>query len=399
MDFLLSEEQKMLKTMVRDLVLNEIEPKACEVDETAAFPESNIRKLAELGLMGIPFPEQYGGAGASPIEFALVVEELARGCASTAIIYLVTAGLAGKPIYKFGNEEQRRRFTVPIARGEMLACFALTEESAGSDATSVQTTAARKDVGYVLNGSKIFITNGKEADVAVVFATLDRSLKHKGITAFLVERENPGYSVGKLEHKLGIRGSSTAELVFEDCFVPEENRLGEEGGGFRIAMSSINSSRISVAAQALGIAQGAFDKAIAYASERRQFGKTISNHQAIQWMLADMATRIDAIRLMIYRAASLEAAELPFMRESCMAKLIAPKVAMFVCDRAIQIHGGCGYVKDYPVERYFRDARICSIYEGTDEMQRMTIARDLLANFTPPTATLPSASKLLQTVA
>ena len=399
MDFLLSEDQKMLKTMVRDLVLNEIEPKACEVDETATFPESNIQKLAELGLMGIPFPEQYGGAGAGPVEFALVVEELARGCASTAIIYLVTAGLAGKPIYKFGNEEQRRRFTVPIARGEKLACFGLTEDSAGSDATSLQTTAVRKDGGYVLNGSKIFITNGKEADVAVVFATLDRSLKHKGITAFLVERDNPGYSVGKLEHKLGIRGSSTAELVFEDCFVPEEDRLGEEGGGFKIAMSSIDSSRISVAAQALGIAQGAFDKAIAYASERRQFGKTISNHQAIQWMLADMATRIDAVRLMIYRAASLEAAGLPFMRESCMAKLIAPQVAMFVCDRAIQIHGGCGYVKDYPVERYFRDARICSIYEGTDEMQRMTIARDLLANFTSPTAPLPSADKLLQAVA
>ena len=289
-------------------------------------------------------------------------------------------------------------YTIPVARGEKIACFALTEESAGSEATALQTTATKKDGGYVLNGSKIFITNGKEADIAVVFATLDRALRQRGVTAFLVETGMPGFSIGKLEHKLGIRGSSTAELVFEDCFVPEENRLGAEGEGFKIAMSGIDSSRISVAAQALGIAQGAFDKALSYASERRQFGKTISNHQAIQWMLADMATRIEAVRLMVYRAAYLEATGQPFMKESCMAKLMAPEVALYVCDRAIQIHGGCGYVKDYPVERYFRDARICSIYEGTDEMQRMTIARNLLCNVGPSIAPAPSVEKVLQSV-
>ena len=398
MDFTFTEEQKMLRTMVRDFVLNEVEPRAADVDEYSRYPEESIRKLGELGLMGIPFPEEYGGAGAGPIEFAIVVEELARACASTAIVYLVTAGLAGKPIYKFGNEEQRQRFTVPVARGEKIACFALTEESAGSDATALQTTATRVDGGYVLNGSKIFITNGKEADVAVVLATVDKSLKHSGITAFLVEKGTPGYTVGKLEHKLGIRGSSTAELVFDDCFVPEENCLGAEGDGFKVAMSAIDSSRISVAAQALGIAQGAFDKALAYSKERKQFGKPISGHQAIQWMLADMATRIEAVRLMVYRAAFLEGAGQPFTKESCMAKLMAPEVALFVCDRAIQIHGGCGYVKDYPVERYFRDARICGIYEGTDEMQRMTIARSLLSDGVPSPATAP-AEKVLQAVA
>jgi butyryl-CoA dehydrogenase len=395
MDFTFTEEQKMLRTMVRDFALNEVEPMAARVDEDSMFPEANFKKMGELGLLGIPYPEKYGGAGAGPVEFAIVVEELARVCGSTAIVYAVSAGLGGKPIYKFGNEEQRQRFTVPVARGEKIACFALTEAGAGSDATALSTTAARKDGGYVINGSKIFITNGKEADVAVVMATLDKSLRHRGITAFLVEKGTPGYSIGKLEHKLGIRGSSTAELVFDNVFIPEENRLGAEGEGFKVAMSAIDSSRVSIAAQALGIAQGAFDKALSYAKERKQFGKTLSAHQAIQWMLADMATRIDAVRLMVYRAAYLEGAGLPFLQESCMAKLLAPEVALFVCDRAIQIHGGCGYVKDYPVERYFRDARICGIYEGTDEMQRMTIAKNLLSDGVPTTH---AAEKVLQAV-
>lgn len=398
MDFTFTEEQKMLRTMVREVAQNEIAPNSAVVDEKAVFPQSGINKIAELGLMGIPFPEQYGGAGAGPVEFAIVVEELARVCASTATVYFVTAGLAGKPIYKFGNEEQRYNFTVPIARGEKISCFALTEESAGSDATGLRTTATRNDGGYILNGSKIFITNGKEADVAVVFATIDPGLKHRGITAFLVEKGTPGFCTGKLEHKLGIRGSSTAELVFEDCFIPETSRLGAEGDGFKIAMSAIDSSRISVAAQALGIAQGAFDAALAYAKERKQFGKEIGSFQAIQWMLADMATRIDAARLMVYRAAYLEATGQPFVKESCMAKLLAPEVARFVCDRAIQIHGGYGYVKDYPVERYFRDARICAIYEGTDEMQRMTIARSLISEITPRPVQAPVTEKVLQAV-
>jgi butyryl-CoA dehydrogenase len=398
MDFKFTEEQEMLRIMVRGLARIEIEPKSSKIDQDSLYPESNIKKLAELGLLGILFPEKYGGAGAGSVEFAIVVEEVARVCASTAAVYFVTAGLAGKPIYRFGNEEQRVKFTTPVARGEKIACFALTEESAGSDATAIKTTAARKDGGYVLNGSKIFITNGKEADIAVVFATVDKALKHKGITAFLVEKGTPGFYVGKIEHKLGIRGSSTTELVMEDCFVPEANRLGAEGDGFKIAMASIDSSRISVAAQALGIAQGAFDKALAYAADRKQFGKPIGSFQAIQWMIADMATRIDATRLLVYRAAYLESIGQPFVKESCMAKLMAPETALFVCDRAIQILGGYGYVKDYPVERYFRDARICAIYEGTDEMQRMTIARGLLSELTPAAPPSPKTEKTLQAV-
>jgi len=364
--------------MVRDFANKELEPVAAQIDEEAIFPADNVKKMAELGLMGVPFPEEYGGSGGGPLEFAIVEEELSRVCASTGTIYFVTAGLAGQPLYRDGNEEQRQRFVVPVAKGEKLSCFALTEAGAGSDATAVDTSATRKDGGYVLNGNKLFITNGNEADIAVVFATIDKSLRHRGICAFAVEKGTPGYSVGKLEHKLGIRASSTAELVFQDCFVSEENLLGKEGEGFRIAIESIDSSRMSVAAQAVGIAQGAFDKCLTYAKERQQFGQPIINFQAIQWMLADMVTQIDAARLLTHRAAYLEQNGLPFIKESCMAKAYAPEAAMFVTSKAIQIYGGYGYVKEYPLERYFRDARICGIYEGTDEMQKMTIARHLM---------------------
>jgi len=378
MDFELNEEQKMVRAMVRDFAVNELEPIAAQIDEEGAFPAASVKKMAELGLMGIPFPEEYGGSGGGPMEFAIVTEEIARVCASTAAIYFVTAGLGGKPLYRHGNEEQRQRFLVPVAAGEKISCFALTEAGAGSDATSLETTATKVDGGYILNGSKIFITNGNKADIAVVFATIDRSLRHRGITAFIVEKGTPGFSVGKLEHKLGIKASSTAELVFQECFVPDENRLGIEGEGFRFAMKSIDSSRISVAAQALGIAQGAYDKALDYAAERKQFGKSLSSFQAIQWMLVDMAIKIETARLLVYKAAWLEANNQPFVKEASMAKLHAADTANFVTSRAIQIYGGYGYVKEYPLERYFRDARICSIYEGTDEMQRMTIARNLM---------------------
>jgi len=363
---------------VRDFATKELEPIAAQIDEEARFPTESIKKMAELGLMGIPFPEEYGGSGRGPIEFATAEEEISRVCAATGTIYFVTAGLAGEPLYRFGNEEQRQHFVVPVAKGEKLACFALTEAAAGSDAAALGTSASRRNAGYILNGNKLFISNGNEAEIILLFATIDKSLRHRGITAFIVEKGTPGFSVGKLEHKLGIRATSTAELIFQDCFVPEANRLGGEGEGFRIALDAIDSSRISVAAQAVGIAQGAFDKSLAYAKERQQFGQSIINFQAIQWMLADMAMQIDAARLLTYRAAYLEAKGLPFVKEASMAKLFASEAAMFVTTKAVQIYGDCGYVKDYPLERYFRDARITEIYEGTDEMQRMTIARSLI---------------------
>ncbi|MBI4286114.1 MAG: acyl-CoA dehydrogenase [Chloroflexi bacterium] len=378
MDFALTEEQKMLKAMVCDFALKELEPIAAEIDEEARFPAETVKKMGELGLMGASFPEKYGGGGGGKIEGAIVGEEIARVCASTAAIHLACTSLATYPIYEFGNEEQRQRFVTPVARGEKLACFALTEAGAGSDPAAMETTATRQDGGYFLNGTKIFITNGNEAEIILVFATIDKKLRHKGITAFIVEKGTPGFAVGKLEHKLGIRASSTAELVFDNCFVPEANRLGKEGDGFRIALEAIDNSRISVAAQAVGIAQGAFDRALAYAKERQQFGQPIINFQAIQWLLADMATQIEAARLLTYRAAYLKDKGLPYMKEVSMAKVFAAEAAGFVTTKAIQIYGGYGYVKDYPVERYFRDAKITEIYEGTSEMQRMTIARCLM---------------------
>jgi len=378
MDFELTEDQKMLKAMVRDFATRELEPIAAQIDEESRFPAESVKKMAELGLMGIPFPEKYGGSGGKSLDFCIVIEGLAYGCFATSGIYAVTAGLAGLPLYRFGNEEQRQRFVVPVAKGEKLACFALTEANAGSDVASLETTATRQNGGYVLNGTKIFVTNGSEADIVVVFATIDKSLRHKGITAFIVEKDTPGFSVGKHENKLGHRGSSTAELIFDNCFVPEANRLGDEGQGFRIALETIDSSRCTIGAQALGVAQAAFDKSLSYAKERQQFGQPIVNFQAIQWFLADMSTYLDAARLLVYRAAWLEDQGLPFVKEAAMAKLYASEVSSFVTNKAIQIYGGYGYVKDYPIERYLRDAKITEIYEGTSEMQRMTIARSLI---------------------
>jgi len=378
MDFSLTEEQKMLKAMVADFASKELEPIAAQIDEESRFPAESIPKMAGLGLPGVGFPEEYGGSGGGATEFCLVVEEISRVCAATGAILLASSGLVGVPIYMHGNEEQKKRFVPPIASGQMLGAFALTEAGAGSDPASLETTATRRDNGYVLNGTKIFITNGTEAGIVLVFATLDKSLRHKGIAAFIVEKDAPGLSVGKHEHKMGIRASSTVELVFEDCFVPGENRLGNEGEGFKIAISTIDASRVVVAAQALGIGQGAFDRALAYAKERQQFGQPIINFQAIQWMLADMATQIDAARLLIYRAAYLQDQGQPFIKEASMAKVYAAETASFVANKAVQIFGGYGYVKEYPLERFLRDAKITEIYEGTSEMQRMTIARQLM---------------------
>ena len=378
MDFELTEEQKMLKTMAQDFAIKELEPIAAQIDEESRFPEENVKKMAELGLTGIGLPEEHGGSGGGATEFCIVIEEISRVCAATGAILLASSGLAVEPIYVYGNEDQKKRFVTPVATGEKLASFALTEAGAGSDPAALETTATRKNNGYLLNGTKIFITNGAEAGIILVFATTDKSLRHKGITTFVVEKDTPGFAVGKHEHKLGIRASSTVELVFEDCFVPEENRLGNEGEGFKIAINAIDASRVVVAAQALGIAQGAFDKALTYAKERQQFGQPIANFQAIQWMLADMATQIDAARLLTYRAAYLQDKGVSFIKEASMAKVFAAETSVFVTNKAIQIYGGYGYVKEYPLERYFRDAKITEIYEGTSEMQRMTIARQLI---------------------
>jgi len=378
MDFSLTEEQEMFRRMVRDFATREIEPVAAECDDREEFPWDNFARMAELGLTGISIDEEYGGSGGSHMHLIIAVEEIAHACAATSVILGADISLCCHSIYKFGTEEQKRRFVVPLAKGEKIGCFALTEASAGSDAASLETAATRHGDGYILNGTKLFITNGNEADVTVVFATIDKSLRSKGITSFVVERGAPGFSVGKKERKLGIRASSTTELIFEDCFVPMENRLGEEGQGFRLALSIIDSSRAVIAAQAVGIAQAALDASLRYTKQRHQFGQPIADFQAIQWMLVDMATAIDAARLLTYRAACLEDAGLPFVKEAAMAKLFASEMAMAATTKAIQLHGGYGYIKDYPVERYFRDAKITEIYEGTSEVQRLTIARSLL---------------------
>lgn len=368
----------MLRTMVRDFAEKELEPIATEIDEAEIFPAVSVRKAAELGLTGIGYPEHYSGSGGGAVEQVITFEEVARVCAATAVVIIASNELTGHPIYIHGNEEQRQQYLTPLLRGEKLGAFALTEAGAGSDVASMVMTANQKKDGYMLNGNKLFITNGAEADIIVTFATVDRSQGYRGVTAFIVEKGTPGFSVGKHEHKLGIRASSTAELVFEDCFIPQANRLGDEGRGFRIALESIDSSRISIAAQAVGIAQGAFDKSLEYAKKRQQFGEPIANFQAIQWMLADMVTQIDAARLLTYRAAYFKDKDMEFVKEASMAKVFAAETAMSITTKAIQIHGGYGYTKDYPLERYFRDAKITEIYEGTSEMQRMTIARQLL---------------------
>jgi len=378
MDFALTEDQQIFQKMVRDFATNELQPVAAQVDDEEKFPAENVRKMAELGLMGVCIAEEYGGGGGDSVHMVIATEEIARACASTSTVYLASLSLACYPIYLFGTEEQKRRFVIPLAKGQKLACFALTEPGAGSDAAAIKTSATLRDGHYVLDGTKIFITNGAEADTIVVFATVNKSLRHKGIISLIVEKGTQGFSVGKKERKLGVRGSSTAELVFESCKVPAENRLGDEGGGFKVAMGAIDASRINVAAQAVGIARAGLEASLTYARDRQQFGQAISGFQAIQWMLADMATHIDAARLLAYRAAFLKNQGLPYLKEAAMAKLFAAEAAMNATTKAVQIHGGYGYIKDYPVERYFRDAKIMEIYEGTSEMQRMTIARQLI---------------------
>jgi alkylation response protein AidB-like acyl-CoA dehydrogenase len=378
MDLDLTEEQKMLQATVRDFAERELVPAAARIDDTGEFPAEELKKIAGLGLFGLTIPEGYGGSGRGKLDLCVVVEELARASAAIDDYLRVSLSLAIVPIIEFGTEAQKKKYLPPHARGEKMACFALTEAGAGSDPAGMETTAVRRGEGYVINGNKLFISIGDRAGIVVVFASTDRSLRQRGITAFVVDRDNPGLTAGKAEKKMGLHGLNSVELVFRDCFVPLEGRIGEEGQGLRIALDALDVSRITVGAEAVGISRAACEAALNYARERRQFGQPIAGFQAIQWMLADMATRIDAARLLTYRAAFLADRGRPFIREAAMAKVYAAETAGFVTDKALQIHGGYGYTKDYPVERYFRDARITEIYEGTSEIMRLTIARSLL---------------------
>jgi butyryl-CoA dehydrogenase len=378
MEFDLTEEQKLLQSTLRDFATSELEPVASRIDKTSEFPAAEIRKIADLGLFGLTIPEKYGGSGRGEMDLCIAVEELARASAAIDNYLRVSLSLAIVPIMQYGTEAQKRKYLPPHARGEKMACFALTEAGAGSDPTRLQTTATHRKDGYIINGNKLFISLGDKAQIVVVFATVDRSLLQRGITAFVMDNDTPGLSMGKHEDKMGLHGFASTELIFQDCFIPEATRLGEEGQGLKIALDALDVSRITVGAEAVGISRAAFETALKYAKERQQFGQPIATFQAIQWMLADMATQIDAARLLTYRAAYLNDRGRPFIREAAMAKVFASEVSAFVTSKALQIHGGYGYTRDYPLERYLRDAKITEIYEGTSEIMRLTIARSLL---------------------
>ncbi|MGE7684862.1 acyl-CoA dehydrogenase [Peribacillus simplex] len=375
MQFKLTEEHEMIRKMVRNFAQNEVAPTAAERDEEERFDREIFDKMAELGLTGIPWPEEYGGIGSDYLAYCIAIEELSRVCASTGVTLSAHTSLAGWPIYKFGSEEQKQKYLRPMAQGEKIGAYGLTEPSSGSDAGGMRTTAKLVGDEYIISGSKIFITNGGIADTYVVFALTDPESKQKGTSAFIIEKDFPGFSVGKKEKKLGIRSSPTTEIIFDECPVPKENLLGKEGEGFKIAMMTLDGGRNGIAAQAVGIAQGALDAAVDYAKERVQFGKPISAQQGIGFKLADMATGVEASRLLTYQAAWLESVGLPYGKESAMSKLFAGDTAMKVTTEAVQVFGGYGYTKDYPVERYMRDAKITQIYEGTQEIQKLVISR------------------------
>jgi len=374
----LTDEQQMIQAMAREFAEQHIKPIAAEIDRDARFPHETVKRMGELGLLGIAVPEQWGGSGADTVCYVLALEEIARACASHAVVMSVNNSLYCEPVLKNGTDAQRRRFLTPVASGHALGCFALTEPEAGSDARNQHTLARRDGDDWVLTGRKLFISTGREASFALVFAQTDQAKAHRGITAFVVEKGTRGFSVSRTEDKLGIRASDTAELVFEECRVPDAHRLGPEGMGFKIALSTLDGGRVGIAAQAVGIAAGAYERAVAYARERKAFGVPIGEHQMVQWMLADMTTAIDGARLLTLRAATLKDAGRPFTREAAMAKLFAAEMAMKVTTDAVQVHGGYGFIKDYEVERYFRDAKITAIYEGTSQIQKLVIAREVL---------------------
>jgi butyryl-CoA dehydrogenase len=378
MNFDLTDDQVLVQEMAREFATKEVAPIAAEIDRNHRFPEELIPRMAELGLMGIPWPEEVGGAGADWVSYVLVCEEISKVCGSTGVILAAHTSLGTGPIYKFGNDAQKEKYLRDLASGTKLAAFALTEPAAGTDAAAGRSTAVLDGDEYVINGSKIFISNGGFAHVYIVTAMTDQTKGTRGISAFIVEKDTPGFTVGERERKMGIKASSTTPLFFSDCRVPKEALLGKEGHGFQMAMQTLDGGRIGVGAQALGIAQGALDASIAYAKERVQFGKPIAAQEAIQFMLADMATEIDAVRLMTYRAAWNEDNGRPYGKEAAMVKVYASEMATRVAGKAIQIHGGMGFTESYPVERAYRDAKITEIYEGTSEVQRMVIAGHLL---------------------
>ena len=378
MDFKLSQEQELIRKTVREFAETEVKPIAAAIDREKRFPTETVKRLKELNLLGIPFPKEYGGAEADALSFAIVVEELSRACAATGVIVSSHMTLGSHPIYQWGTEQQKKKYLTRVASGDALAAFCLTEAGAGTDASAQQTTAELKGDNYILNGSKIFITNGGQADIYIVMAMTDKSQGTKGISAFIVEKSFPGFEVGQLEEKMGIRASETREIIFKACEIPRENLLGEEGDGFKIAMNALDFGRIGIAAQALGIAQASLDESVNFAKGRQQFGKPISSFQGLQWMMAEMATRIQAARHLVYHAAWTKDSGARYSMEAAMAKLYASEAAMWASTKAVQIHGGRGYTNRCPVERFMRDAKITEIYEGTNEVQRMVIAGSIL---------------------
>lgn len=378
MDFKFTREQELVGQMIKEFVEKEVKPIAAHIDETEEFPIENVKKMAKLGIMGIPFPKEYGGAGGDDISYIMAVEELAKACGSTSVILSAHTSLGCWPIFKYGTEEQKQKYLPGLLKGEKLGAFALTEPNAGTDAASQQTIARLDGDEYILNGSKVFITNGGYADIFIIFAMTDRSKGTKGITAFIVEKGTKGFEIGKKEDKMGIRASSTTELIFKDCRIPMANMLGKEGKGFGIAMSTLDGGRIGIAAQALGLAEGALDEAVKYMKTRKQFGKQIGVFQGLQWYVAEMATKVEASKLLVYKAAWKKATGQSYSLEAAMAKLYASETAMEVTTKVVQIFGGYGFTKDYPVERMMRDAKITEIYEGTSEVQKMVISGSIL---------------------
>lgn len=378
MNFTLTKEQELVRQMVRDFAVNEVKPIAAEIDVTERFPMENVKKMGELGMMGIPFPTEFGGAGGDVLSYILAVEELSKVCATTGVILSAHTSLCASLISENGTPEQKEKYLRDLCTGNKIGAFGLTEPGAGTDAAGQQTTAVLDGDNYILNGSKIFITNGGVADTFIIFAMTDKSKGTKGISAFIVEKGFQGFSIGKKEDKLGIRASSTTELIFENCIVPKENLIGREGKGFGIAMKTLDGGRIGIAAQALGIAEGALEEAIKYMKERKQFGRPISAFQGLQWMVAEMSTKIEAARFLVYKAAWLKENKQPYSVDAARAKLYAAEVAMDVTTKAVQLFGGYGYTKEYPIERMMRDAKITEIYEGTSEVQKMVISGSLL---------------------